>query len=213
MRPTTRLFVLGLTAIVAGACGGSSDGGNDPVDPPTSSQTGSVRGVVRDDAAAGVQGATVQLTATGKTTRSTTTSTDGSYSFSNVATGSWQVVVVSPSGYGAAASTPTVTVNANQETTVPLITIAKLAPGNAPTAATVIMYQTAFVPANVTVKAGGTVTWRNTDSEPHNATGNGIDTGNLATNASSARTFPAVGTFNYSCTLHAGMNGSVTVVQ
>lgn len=213
MRITTQLFVLSLAAIAAGACGGGSDGEKDPADPPTSSQTGSVRGVVRDDAAAGVPGATVQLAATGKTTRSTTTATDGSYSFSNVATGNWQVIVVSPAGYGAAASNLTITVNANQESTVPLITLTKLAPGGAPTAATVIMYQTAFVPANVTVKAGGTVTWRNTDGEPHNATGNGIDTGNLVTNASSARTFQSVGTFNYTCTLHAGMNGTVTVVQ
>jgi plastocyanin len=209
MRLTTRFFVFGLSLIVAGGCGGDSGGGG-PIEP--SNQTGSVRGSVLDHTGAGVATATVQLVASGKTTRNTTTGADGGFSFSNVSTGAWQVVVVAPAGYSGG-SNPIVTVTANQEATVPVITLTKLQAGGTPTAASVIMYLNAFVPADVTVKAGGTVTWRNTDSETHNATGNGIDTGNLTTNASSTRTFASVGTFNYACTLHAGMVGTVRVVQ
>lgn len=86
-------------------------------------------------------------------------------------------------------------------------------PGGATSSASVSMSGSQFVPASVSVKAGGTVTWTNNDAVAHTATGTGFDTGSLGTNASSSKTFANVGTFNYSCSFHAGMTGQVIVVQ
>lgn len=71
-----------------------------------------------------------------------------------------------------------------------------------------------FNPAAVTIARTGTVTWAFAALQ-HNVTfgtaaGAPADIGNSA-NTSVARTFSTAGTFNYTCTLHPGMNGSVTV--
>lgn len=86
-------------------------------------------------------------------------------------------------------------------------------PGPAESSAAVSMSGLQFVPATVSIKAGGTVTWTNNDAVAHTATGTGFDTGTLGNRASSSKTFASVGTFNYVCSLHAGMNGQVVVVQ
>jgi plastocyanin len=76
----------------------------------------------------------------------------------------------------------------------------------------VTMANTAFSPQNVEVRVGGNVRWTNNDQVQHNATGGNFATANLANGqTSTAIIFNTAGTFNYSCTLHAGMNGSVTV--
>jgi plastocyanin len=69
----------------------------------------------------------------------------------------------------------------------------------------------AYAPVNVVVAQGGTVTWTNKDSAAHTATGSGFDTGSLAQNASKAVTFATKGTFDYVCTFHSNMRGTVTV--
>jgi plastocyanin len=71
----------------------------------------------------------------------------------------------------------------------------------------------AFVPQNVQISVGETVTWENYDSAPHTATGdNGeFDSGNLATDQTFSHTFDTAGTFNYHCTVHPNMTGSVVV--
>lgn len=82
--------------------------------------------------------------------------------------------------------------------------------------ATVTLRSTSFSPSNVAVFAGGSVTWNNTSGETHNVTFSTQGApANIANHSSgsSARDFPTTGTFNYQCTLHAGMNGRVTVVQ
>jgi len=71
-----------------------------------------------------------------------------------------------------------------------------------------------FTPASVDIADGGTVTWTFL-SLAHNVTF-GAQTGapaNIATtmNDSEARTFNTVGTFNYNCTIHPGMSGTVIV--
>ena len=82
--------------------------------------------------------------------------------------------------------------------------------------ATVTLRSSSFSPNNVAVFAGGSVTWNNTSGETHNVTfstqGSPADIANHSS-GSNARDFAAAGTFNYQCTLHAGMNGRVTVVQ
>lgn len=82
--------------------------------------------------------------------------------------------------------------------------------------ATVTLRSSSFSPNHVAVFAGGSVTWNNTSGETHNVTfstqGSPANIGNHSS-GSNARDFAAAGTFNYQCTLHAGMNGRVTVVQ
>ncbi len=73
----------------------------------------------------------------------------------------------------------------------------------------------AFTPVNVTICAGQSVVWRNTDgSLPHTATGTPApppDTGNIQPGASSIpQLFPSAGQYPYTCLYH-GESGTVTV--
>ena len=71
-----------------------------------------------------------------------------------------------------------------------------------------------FMPAAITVKVGTTVTWTNNDEEPHtvfSGTG-GIKSPVLASHQSTFTfTFSKPGTFDYNCTIHPFMHGTVTV--
>ncbi|MEX1187383.1 MAG: plastocyanin/azurin family copper-binding protein [Gemmatimonadaceae bacterium] len=72
-----------------------------------------------------------------------------------------------------------------------------------------------FAPASVTIAVNGTVTWNNTSGITHNVTfaattGAPANIGDHSS-GSNQRTFGTAGTFNFSCTLHGGMNGSVVV--
>lgn len=72
-----------------------------------------------------------------------------------------------------------------------------------------------FTPPSVTIARGGTVTWT-FGARPHNltfaaATGAPADSAGRITNAQVVRTFNTAGTFNYECTIHSGMTGTVVV--
>jgi plastocyanin len=71
----------------------------------------------------------------------------------------------------------------------------------------------AFHPASLTVKVGDKVTFTNEDSVVHTATGSGnaINSGNLAKGQSYTVTFTKVGTYNYICSIHPYMKGTVIV--
>jgi plastocyanin len=80
-------------------------------------------------------------------------------------------------------------------------------------ATTVTMADFSFSPATVTVDQGDTVTWTNAGpAEPHTATGDGFDTGEVAVGSSGSATFAQAGSFAYVCTLHPQMSGTVEVV-
>ena len=71
-----------------------------------------------------------------------------------------------------------------------------------------------FVPADVTVEPGDTVTWTNNDSVGHDVTGDNFksgDAGAMQGGDTFEFTFDKAGTFDYVCTVHPGMEGSVTV--
>jgi len=72
---------------------------------------------------------------------------------------------------------------------------------------------TAYSPNPVNISVGGSVTWTNNDNTTHTATGNNgsFDSGSIAPGGKFTRTFPTAGTFDYKCTLHPGMVGTVTV--
>ncbi len=71
-----------------------------------------------------------------------------------------------------------------------------------------------FVPADVTVALGSTVTWDNIDDRAHTvtATDGSFDSGIFDVGASYSRAFDAAGVYAYLCTLHPEMVGTVTVL-
>jgi plastocyanin len=78
----------------------------------------------------------------------------------------------------------------------------------------VVMEGIKFNPASVTVSAGDTVTWTNDDSVGHDVTGDGFksgDPGAMQNGDTFEHTFDKAGTFDYVCTVHPGMEGSVKV--
>ena len=68
-----------------------------------------------------------------------------------------------------------------------------------------------FVPANIEVAVGDTITFTNMDAAPHTATANdgSFDTGRLGKGDSAQVTIAAAGTFDYICKIHPAMKGQV----
>ena len=71
----------------------------------------------------------------------------------------------------------------------------------------------AFAPASLTVHVGNTVTWTNHDEEPHTVVANdgSFHSPGLGTGATYSHTFSAAGTFDYICSIHPMMHGTVVV--
>jgi plastocyanin len=65
--------------------------------------------------------------------------------------------------------------------------------------------------APVTVAPGTTVTFTNTDSAPHNAVGDDFKTADLEWGERDTVTFDQAGTYDYVCTFHPFMKGSIVV--
>jgi plastocyanin len=71
-----------------------------------------------------------------------------------------------------------------------------------------------FVPATVTINAGQYVTWRNVDAISHTTTDDSAtiwNSGSLPPGNTYQHYFATQGTFNYHCTIHPGMTGTVIV--
>jgi YVTN family beta-propeller protein len=73
--------------------------------------------------------------------------------------------------------------------------------------------QFAFVPATITISAGQSITWTNTDPVDHTTTSNENvwDSGALSPNATFSMAFSQPGTYAYSCTIHPFIRGTVVV--
>jgi len=69
------------------------------------------------------------------------------------------------------------------------------------------------VPDDVTIAAGATVTWTNSDSVAHTSTSDasGWNSGTIAPGGRFSFTFQTPGTFSYHCAIHPGMIGTVVV--
>jgi plastocyanin len=68
-----------------------------------------------------------------------------------------------------------------------------------------------FDPPAIQVPTGTTVTWRFTDGDvPHDVKGDGFSSPTKSS-GTFTHTFDRPGTFDYRCTLHAGMTGRVVV--
>ncbi len=70
-----------------------------------------------------------------------------------------------------------------------------------------------FVPTTLTVKRGTEITWTNTDTAEHTVTGAGFDSGLIRPGGTFVRRFDTVGSFDYRCTVHPTMQGTINVVQ
>ena len=77
---------------------------------------------------------------------------------------------------------------------------------------TVVLADSRFEPATVTVGAGETVTWRNQGRLIHNVKGTAFGTRRaLASGERYRHTFSRPGRYTYVCTFHAGMEGTIVV--
>jgi plastocyanin len=78
---------------------------------------------------------------------------------------------------------------------------------------TVVMEAVAFTPATLTVAAGDHVVWVNKDPYPHTATSKPgkFDSGSIDAGKSWKFTARTKGTFDYICTLHPTMKGTLRV--
>jgi plastocyanin len=74
----------------------------------------------------------------------------------------------------------------------------------------------AFDPPDLSVAVGASVTWTNEDGTTHtvrDSTGAVIASPNLAQGNTYTATFSEPGTYDYICTIHTSMTGSVTVTE
>jgi plastocyanin len=69
-----------------------------------------------------------------------------------------------------------------------------------------------FAPAQLTIKAGTTVTWKNQDDIPHTVVSAGkFKSKALDTDDSFSFTFTVAGDYTYFCSLHPHMTGTIKV--
>jgi plastocyanin len=80
-------------------------------------------------------------------------------------------------------------------------------------AATVAIDNFAFMPQELTIRAGTTVTWTNRDDIPHTVTAadRSFKSNALDTDESHSFTFSAAGEYKYFCSLHPHMTGTIVV--
>ena len=82
-----------------------------------------------------------------------------------------------------------------------------------PAANEVLMQNTAFGPATLTVAVNTTVKWTNKDNMAHTVTSTtgAFDSGTMNGGATYSHQFTAAGTYPYKCNFHSGMTGTVIV--
>lgn len=85
---------------------------------------------------------------------------------------------------------------------------------NIATGSSVSISGLAFSNPTLTVKIGTAVTWTNNDTTTHtvtSTTGSELGSSPLAPGGTYSHTFTAAGTYNYHCTFHPTMTGTVIV--
>ena len=72
-----------------------------------------------------------------------------------------------------------------------------------------------FLPEDLTINVGDTVTWTNDDDSSHTVTAEDgqFHSENMEEEATWSYTFTETGTYDYGCNYHGGMEGSVSVVE
>jgi plastocyanin len=79
------------------------------------------------------------------------------------------------------------------------------------TSAAINIENYAFNPATVTIAKGATVTWTNNDSTPHQIKSDKFNSDLLSQGQSFSFTFAEAGTYDYSCSIHPSMTGTIIV--
>ncbi len=97
---------------------------------------------------------------------------------------------------GDTAGIPVKTAPPPEETTVSL-----------PTTFTVEIDSFNFFPAEAVIARGGTVTWRQKDSDKHIVIGAGFESGELSQGQTFQHKFEDIGVYDYRCKIHASMKG------
>ena len=87
---------------------------------------------------------------------------------------------------------------------------------NSPSSGSLVTVQinnSVYSPNPITMKVGQQVNWKNNDSITHTATLEGQFNNVISPMSAQGApvTMNAAGTFNYHCTIHPGMNGSIVV--
>ncbi len=95
-------------------------------------------------------------------------------------------------------STPTIAIDKQFDLTQATITIGTATNG--------------FVPSTLTVKAGDTVVWTNSDIVTHAVSGGSFNSGDIAPSHTYSRTFSAVGSYDYTDSIYPVMKGTINVV-
>jgi plastocyanin len=93
-----------------------------------------------------------------------------------------------------------------------LLTACAVRAADAP-ATIVLAKEFMFAPASLTVTPGSTVTWTNSDDEPHTVVSESglFRSGALDTNESFSYRFDKPGTYRYACSIHPRMVGTIVV--
>ena len=99
---------------------------------------------------------------------------------------------------------------------MPDMSMSAAAPAQAAPVSTdsIAINQFAFAPGNVAVKVGTTITWTNSDPDPHTVTSNGggsLKSPTLNTGESYRYTFTQPGHYDYLCSIHPFMTATVEV--
>ena len=79
-----------------------------------------------------------------------------------------------------------------------------------PVSASINVNNYSFSPSNVSITTGGTITWL-FQNGTHSATGSAFNSGTRMMGQTYSYTFNTAGTFNFVCSIHSGMTGSITV--
>ncbi len=192
------------------ACGGGGDGG--VTNPPPSGVLDNL--VVTPTTLTLSAGQSQALSAAARTSTGTTANgVTFTYASSDLS-----VATVSTAGVvlGLAPGTSTVTITGTQGAVTKSATATVTVSGALPNAVTVVAGSatTDFTPSSVAIARTGTVTWTFGvlihNVEFQGGTGAPANIPN-SSNVSVARTFATAGTFNYLCSLHSGMSGTVQV--
>jgi plastocyanin len=204
-------LALSVCTLAALACGGAGDGGTNPPPPATvqvvslsrltalvePSETVTISAIPRDGSGNALSGKTVTWAA-------------------NPSTG---VVTLTPNGSsvtvtGGTPGQATITATVDQVTSSPLtVTVSSTMPTSADVS--VGSGGDVFSPDQADIKSGGTVTYT-WAAGPHNVTFSNPpatvpNSGDKLSGATFVVTFPQAGVYNYQCTIHPGMKGTVTV--
>lgn len=78
-------------------------------------------------------------------------------------------------------------------------------------AASVMITSFSFQPSSITVPKGATVTWTNQDPVAHTITGTDFDSGPVEPSKTYSHTFSQAGTYEYHCSIHPTMKGTIVV--